>query len=72
MTLDGSPANQLRVALSLMRMALPLLDRAGNSWAACHLQQAIDAAEGNPPIQPGDELAPELIDRLAGQLPEAG
>lgn len=34
-----------RVALNLMRLALPLLDRAGDMVAAARLQHAIDAVE---------------------------
>lgn len=41
------------VAVSLMRMALPLLDRAGEPLAAARLQHALDA------------LAPELRSRIA-------
>ena len=34
------------VAVSLMRMALPLLDRSGEPCAAARLQHAIDTVEG--------------------------
>ena len=33
----------IEIALTLMRMALALLDREGAQVAACQLQQAIDA-----------------------------
>ncbi|WP_302479991.1 hypothetical protein [Sphingomonas bacterium] len=35
--------NGIEIALTLMRMALALLDREGEQVAAGHLQQAIDA-----------------------------
>lgn len=36
------------VALKLMRLALPLLDRAGETLAAARLQHAIDTALESP------------------------
>ena len=47
-----------KTALSLMRMALGLLDRSGEgaSATACHLQAAIAAATGELPMRAGDEL----------------
>ncbi len=38
------------VALSLMRLALPLLDAAGEVAAAIHLQHAVDVLEGQRPL----------------------
>lgn len=43
-------------AIVLMREALELLDEAGESTAAMHLQRAHDIAARVPPMQPGDEL----------------
>ena len=46
-------------AVSLMKMALALLDKSGDdraSGVACHLQAAIDTAHGNKPMKEGDEL----------------
>ncbi|GAA5063538.1 hypothetical protein GCM10023208_34610 [Erythrobacter westpacificensis] len=42
--------NDTKTAVSLMKMALALLDKAGEgtSAAACHLQAAIDAGSGAP------------------------
>lgn len=48
------------VAVSLMRLALPLLDRSGDTLAAARLQHAIDTAVGTPPMREGDDLEPEL------------
>lgn len=50
-----------QTAVSLMRMALALLDRAGEraSVGACHLQAAIDATTGARPMQPGERLVDE-------------
>ena len=42
--ISGS-GDDLRVALNLMRLALPLLDRAGEKLAAAGLRHAIDAAK---------------------------
>ena len=63
-------AREIATATNLMRMALALLDKAGEgaSVTACHLQGAIDAAAGAQPMQEGDALTPEqeaLLDRLA-------
>lgn len=54
-------------AVSLMRMALAVLDEAGehDTSAACHLQAAIDAATGAPL-----SLDTDAIDRLATDLDE--
>lgn len=51
-------------ALSLMQRALALYDREGegSTLAACHLQAAIDAATGAKPLQPGEEIDPDLLD----------
>jgi hypothetical protein len=48
---------EAETALSLMRMALALLDKAGagTTGTAIHLQAAIDAATGTRPEQGGDE-----------------
>lgn len=56
-------------ALSLMRMALALLDRAGEQHAACHLQAAIDRAEGIAPMVEDDRTTAELQARILGPLP---
>ena len=40
-----SATRELRVALALMRLALPLLNRAGETLTAARLQHAIDATE---------------------------
>lgn len=56
-------------AVSLMRMALALLDRAGEGVAALHLQHAIDVATGQQPLQEGDVIDEELIERLLGRAP---
>jgi hypothetical protein len=56
-------------ALSLMRMALALLDKAGASSAACHLQAAIDTAEGVTPMVEGDQISAEEEERILGPLP---
>lgn len=56
-----------KTALALMRMALPLLDKAGEGLAACHLQSAIDVATRQAPMRPGEELDPALIERHLGQ-----
>lgn len=51
----GLPADAERlahVAASLMRMALALLDRAGDGWAAARLRHALDTLERRPPGSP--------------------
>ena len=52
--------NRTDIPLSLMRMALALLDRNGerSSLAACHLQAAIDARTGawNKPAPGNNDL----------------
>ena len=48
------------VAVSLMRLALPLLDRAGDTLAAARLQHAIDTALDTPPMRENDELTFEF------------
>lgn len=54
-------------AVSLMRMALALLDDAGehDTSAACYLQAAIDSATGAPL-----SIEAEAIDRMASDLDE--
>lgn len=54
---------ELKAAISLMRMALALLDKAGASTAAARLQHAIDTATGEPAIRPGDEIDPATFAR---------
>lgn len=54
----------VETAVSLMRMALALLDRADKRYAALHLQQALDIATDQPPLQPGEEIDPELIEQI--------
>lgn len=58
MTEQGSEQS---TAVSLMRMALALLDRVGASSSACHLQAAIDDATGAKPLQPGEDIDPDLL-----------
>lgn len=55
----------LEVAIDLMRMALALLDEAGESGAAARLQSAIDTANKVPVLRPGEEVDP----KLAAQIP---
>ena len=57
-------------ALSLMRMALALLDRDGQLPAACHLQAAIDALEGCQPMSARDAISEADELRYLGPLPE--
>ena len=55
-----NPERPREVAVSLMRLALPLLDRSGDTLAAARLQHAIDTAletlpkdyEGERAIEP--------------------
>lgn len=54
--------NDRTVALSLMRMALALLDRCRESTGTARLQHVIDTVEGRPIEMPGDSE----IDRLFG------
>jgi hypothetical protein len=56
-------------AVALMRLALPLLDRAGASLVAARLQQAIDTAERTPPGMPEDALM-EHIARVLDLRPQ--
>ncbi|MBO9379597.1 hypothetical protein GG804_22760 [Sphingomonas histidinilytica] len=51
----------LKTAVSLMRMALPLLDNARKGSAAARLQHAIDTALGLEPMCRGDLLEPDDI-----------
>lgn len=57
---------KIATATSLMGMALALFDEAGEgaSYTACHLQAAIDAATGALPMEEGETIDTELIDRL--------
>ena len=57
--------NSANTALSLMQMALGLLDKEGegSSHTACHLQAAIDSATGAQPMKAGDELDRALVER---------
>jgi len=48
-------ARQREVALSLMQMALALLDRSGDSLPAIHLQYAVDTLEGGRVRSPTDD-----------------
>lgn len=56
------PHDELKVPLSLMRMALALIDGKGRgaSAAACALQEAIDHARDARPLRPGEEIDPAL------------
>lgn len=49
-------------AVSLMKMAIALLDRDGEPLAAAHVQRAIEVVNNVPAMQPGEELSSELID----------
>lgn len=60
--MTGGSDNDRTVALSLMRMALALLDRCGESTGAARLQHAIDTVERRPIGAPGDSE----IDRVFG------
>ena len=67
-------AKEIATATNLMRMALAVLDKAGEgaSAAACHLQGAIDATAGAQPMQDGNALTPEqeaVLDRLTRDRP---
>lgn len=57
----------LATAITLMRMALALLDREGRPDAAARLQHAIDTATGEPPMQAGDEVAVATVDRYVAR-----
>ncbi|MES2338378.1 MULTISPECIES: hypothetical protein [unclassified Sphingomonas] len=48
-----------------MRKALKMLDRMGETDAACRLQSAIDTLQQNRPMQPGDEIDDELAALIA-------
>lgn len=50
-------------AISLMRMSLALLDKAGESLAAEHLQHAISIATRVPVMKPGDEIDLAILAR---------
>lgn len=52
-----NPERSREVAISLMRLALPLLDQAGDTLAAARLQHAIDTALDTPPMGKGEQLA---------------
>lgn len=52
-------ASLRRRAIALMREAIAMLDEAREDHAAVHLQAAIDAAERNPPLKPGEEIPDE-------------
>lgn len=56
------PAVTKTRSLTLMREALVLLDRGGNgaTIVACHLQAAIDAAEGAKPLRRSEEIDDDL------------
>lgn len=53
-------------ALALMQEALAIYDQTGDGTTiiACHLQAAIDEATGAKPLQPGEEIDPELLERF--------
>jgi hypothetical protein len=61
--------NNTATALALMKMALALLDRAGAVTTACHLQAAIDNAEGMEPMAKGDTVSVEEEARLISRIP---
>lgn len=49
-TVSSGGGRDRAVALNLMRLALPLLDAAGEVAAAIYLQHAVDVLEYNPPL----------------------
>ena len=49
-----------------MQMALAILDTEDEADAGCYLQHAIDIVTRQPCLQPGDEIDPDLIDRILG------
>jgi hypothetical protein len=61
---------QIETAVVLMRMALALLDAAGEVSAATYLQNAIDVATNEQPMKPGEEIPPEVIERFLGPPPK--
>ena len=67
--MDNSP-KQHAAALSLMRMALALLDRDGERCGAAYLQQAIDVTARVPIPTSEADIDPELLARFErGELP---
>ena len=66
-----SETKTFSTAVSLMKMALALLDKSGAqaSVTACHLQSAIDTALGVQPMQVGDDIDPAVIERLLSPPP---
>lgn len=66
---DEKTEKQAATALSLMRMALALLDESGiKRIAALKLQEAIDVASGAAITRSEDDVPQELIDRLLPPL----
>lgn len=58
----NDPASSRRPAIALMREAISMLDEAGDSIAAVHLQMAIDVAERGTATGEGDELPDDDAD----------
>ncbi len=54
------------MAVGLMRMALALLDREGETMGAARLQHAIDTTLKEQPLAPGEEIDPEQACLIAG------
>lgn len=67
-------------AAGLMRVALSLLDEAGEATAAAHLQAALDALAGAEPVEPDDDLMrqaavaadPSMVRAMGGALAVIG
>lgn len=57
---------EIDAAVALMQMALAILDAEDEADAGCYLQHAIDIVTRQPCLQPGDEIDPDLIDRILG------
>lgn len=63
--------DDMRVPLSLMQMAMALIDQNGNgaTATACALQAAIDYARDAKAMRPGDRLDPRLEASILGRSP---
>lgn len=67
---EGAAMPQIETAVALMRMALALLDAAGELNVAVQLQHAINVATNEQPMQPGEEIPPEVLERFLGPAPQ--
>ncbi len=63
---SSDPDHARQVAISLMRMALALLDRADESLAAARLQHALDTLELRAPGPPTEVEIATLLNRSGG------